>query len=380
MKLRAALLVALALVAGCAAPRDVNAPQVAPELIEPRPAAESAKDAVMRPVETGRFAWRIDSVKHCAYPAPGGDEGAWWVHDASTQLPGLDGASLRFCQWRGKTILSRWAVHAVVEQSGRQLYASPRLGDELNWYEVATLPERTGFALVVGLTNHAGQREWMASAQVIPYDRGFREARAMGAGIFGGTMLSPDRTRLIAWHGQHANMMEGVVINCLLCQQHMTVREYTWGEGWEPRPGPERRTRLMYTLGSPNAALEPPVAPRAAEVYQTGMELIREGDLVKARDVLAAAFGLDPTFADAANEMGYTYILREQWAEAIAPLEEALKVDPHHGGARFNLALALTRLGRHKEAREHAIHAVLLQPGREEPRALYEEIRRAMGS
>ena len=346
----------------------------------PQTAARTAADGDARLIEPGRFTWDEDVGKICAYPDPTKSPGSWWTHVAALELPGLEGAAARFCQWRGESIMQRWAVHLRVDRGITRLYESPRLGDELNWYDVATHPNRPGFALVVGLIEHAGPREWSATAAIIPYENGFGDVRPVLGGIFGGTALAADRLKLYGWHGQHANSMEGVVINCPLCPQHMTVTEYTWGEHWEARPGKERRTRLPYTPGDSKAAQELPVHPRALEVYNQGLALVGRGELEKARNVLSAAFSLDPTFADAANEQGYACILQQKWAEAVVPLEEALKVDSLHPGARFNLALALSRLGKYREARQHALYAVLLQPGRDGPKALYDEIRRAMGS
>lgn len=379
MKRLAAYLLLFWLLAGCTPLREPGPAASNPAASRPEPAAAGAKDAPMRPLETGHFAWERDTARVCAYEQPG--PGAWWIHTAPLTLPGLDGAAVRFCQWRGESVLAPWGVYARVDRGITHLYESPRLGDELNWYDVITHPNQPGFALVVGLINHAGQREWTAAAAAVPHGgKEFGQVHFVGAGIFGGTALSPDRTRLHAWQGQHPTGMEGVVINCLLCPQHMTVTQYTWDERWEPKPGAEARTRLTYLPGSSQAVREPSVNPRALEIYAQGLALLQAGELGKARNTLAAAFGLDPTFADAAADQGYTYVLEQKWIEALAPLAEALKVDPLHPAARFNTALALARLGRYREAREHAIHAVLLQPGREEPRALYEEIRRAMGS
>ncbi|HWI61477.1 MAG TPA: tetratricopeptide repeat protein [Symbiobacteriaceae bacterium] len=380
---RLLILLLMLLLTGCVKqPAGTSAPpaDVPPPLSDPEPAAAGVRDAVARPVETGRFRWQADGGKLCPYPSPG-SAGSWRVHTATEPLPGLDGATVRFCQWRGESIQTRWAVYARVDRGVTHLAESQRLGDELDWYDVVTMPGRPGFALVAGLLNHAGQREWTAVAAVLPHSgTAFGEFRAVGSGHLGGTALAPDRARLYTWQGQPASGMEGVVINCLLCPQHQTVAEYTWGENWEPKLAAERRTRLPYLLGNPAALKELPVSPRAQELYGQGLELTRRGELEKAGNVLKAALALDPTFPDAAADLGYTIILRKEWEEALAPLEEAVRIDPLHPGARFNLALALTMLGRYREAREHAIHAVLLQPGREEPRALYEQIRWAMGS
>ena len=380
MKRHLVLLLVL-LLTGCLKPGGSSAPPVAvPPLSDPEPAAAGVKDAVTRPIETGRFRWQADAGKACPYPAPD-SAGGWRVHTATEALPGLEGVTVRFCQWRGESIKTRWAVYLRVDRGVTRLAESQRLGDELDWYDVVTMPGRPGFALVTGLINHAGQREWAAVAAILPHSgSAFGEMRSVGAGLLGGTALAPDRARLYTWQGQPASGMEGIVINCLLCPQHQTVAEYTWGENWEPKLSREQRTRLPHLLGSPAVLKELPVAARAQELHSQGLELISRGDLPKAGSVFKAALALDPTYADAAADLGYVQILQKEWAEALGPLEEALQIDQLHPGARYNLALALTFLGQYREAREHAIYAVLLQPGREEPRALYEEIRRAMGS
>ena len=379
MKRLAVLLLLFMLFVGCTSLREPGPAASNPAAPRPEPAAAGAKDAPMRPIETGHFTWERDTARVCAYDQTG--PGAWWIHAAPLALPGLDGAAVRFCQWRGESVQAPWGVYARVDRGITRLYASPRLGDELNWYDVVTHPNQPGFALVVGLINHAGERQWTASAAAVSYSgKEFDQVHFVGAGIFGGTALSADRTRLHTWQGQHPTGMEGVVINCMLCPQHMTVTQYTWGDRWDPKPGAEVRTRLTYLPGTREAVRELPVNPRALEVHAQGLALMQAGDLEKARNTLAAAFSLDPTFADAAADQGHACVLEQKWTEALVPLGEALKVDPLHPAARFDTALALARLGHYREAREHAIHAVLLQPGREQPRALYEEIRRAMGS
>src|SRR5207245_8341952 len=55
-----------------------------------------------------------------------------------------------------------------------------------------------------------------------------------------------------------------------------------------------------------------------------------------------------------------SYLALKRYPESIASLEQAVRVDPKHVGARFNLVNAYARAGRMKEAeKQQAVYADL---------------------
>jgi tetratricopeptide (TPR) repeat protein len=87
-------------------------------------------------------------------------------------------------------------------------------------------------------------------------------------------------------------------------------------------------------------------------------ELSRQGgDLDAAIQHFTKASKLDPTFADAYLGLGTTLVTEKKYAEAIPPLEVAVKLQPQNPVGHYSLATAYTRTGRKEEAqREFALH------------------------
>ncbi|MEP6958482.1 MAG: hypothetical protein ABI980_07105 [Nitrospirota bacterium] len=57
--------------------------------------------------------------------------------------------------------------------------------------------------------------------------------------------------------------------------------------------------------------------------------------------------------ADAHNKEGIARYNQEYWDAALTHFTEAAKVDPQAAEVHYNVALALDKLGKHKEATEH---------------------------
>jgi tetratricopeptide (TPR) repeat protein len=71
---------------------------------------------------------------------------------------------------------------------------------------------------------------------------------------------------------------------------------------------------------------------------------------------------LDAGFGDAFLGLGTTLLSAKRFADAIPPLEMAIKLEPRNPGAHYSLATALTRAGRKQDAdREFAIHRQMTQ-------------------
>jgi len=73
---------------------------------------------------------------------------------------------------------------------------------------------------------------------------------------------------------------------------------------------------------------------------------------------------LDAGFGDAFLGLGSALLSAKRFADAIPPLQTAVKLEPRNPGAHYNLATALTRAGRKEEAeKEFAIHRQMTQKG-----------------
>jgi len=74
-------------------------------------------------------------------------------------------------------------------------------------------------------------------------------------------------------------------------------------------------------------------------------------------DHFTRATKLDNGFAEAYLGLGSCLLAEKRFADAVAPLETAVKLQPDNPAAHYNLATALSRTGRKEEAdREFAIH------------------------
>jgi tetratricopeptide (TPR) repeat protein len=83
----------------------------------------------------------------------------------------------------------------------------------------------------------------------------------------------------------------------------------------------------------------------------------RAGDTAAAIDHYKRATTLDAGFAEAYVGLGSALVAEKRYAEAVPPLETGVKLSPDDPMAHYNLATALSRVGRKEEAdREFAIH------------------------
>jgi tetratricopeptide (TPR) repeat protein len=100
-------------------------------------------------------------------------------------------------------------------------------------------------------------------------------------------------------------------------------------------------------------------------------ELARQsGQWAEASEHFSRAAKLDPSFGDAFLGMGLSLLSEKKFAEAIPPLESAVKLQPANPGAHYNLAMAYSRTGRKLDAgREFAIHRQLTGDGQNQSHA-----------
>jgi Tfp pilus assembly protein PilF len=95
----------------------------------------------------------------------------------------------------------------------------------------------------------------------------------------------------------------------------------------------------------------------ASAEYILGELSRQEGDLDAAIAHFAKASQLDPTFADAFLGLGTSLVTEKKYAEAISPLEVAVKLQPENPAGHYSLATAYTRTGRKADAqREFELH------------------------
>ena len=93
------------------------------------------------------------------------------------------------------------------------------------------------------------------------------------------------------------------------------------------------------------------INPRNAGAEYVLGELARQArDWPRATDHFSKATRLDPTFADAFIGLGRSLIADRKFAEAVAPLEQAVKLQPENPAAHYHLAIAYSRTNRKAEA------------------------------
>jgi tetratricopeptide (TPR) repeat protein len=119
-----------------------------------------------------------------------------------------------------------------------------------------------------------------------------------------------------------------------------------------PNPGPDFQDEAKKEL---QQELEIDPANAGAE-YVLG-ELARQGqDLPEAVRRFTKATQLNPTFADAYLGLGMSLLAQKNYADAVAPLEAAVKLQPANPAGHYSLATAYARTGRKEDAaREFAL-------------------------
>jgi tetratricopeptide (TPR) repeat protein len=102
----------------------------------------------------------------------------------------------------------------------------------------------------------------------------------------------------------------------------------------------------------------------AGAEYVLGELARQESQWADAIKHFSRAAELDAGFGDAFLGWGSALLSAKRFAEAIPPLEAAVRLEPQNPGAHYNLATALTRAGRRQDAeKEFAIHRQMTQKG-----------------
>jgi tetratricopeptide (TPR) repeat protein len=152
-------------------------------------------------------------------------------------------------------------------------------------------------------------------------------------------------------------------------------KEYRWILQQDPKmPGVHFLIgRLLLSKPNPDAA----VADEAKQEFQQELEIDPNnagteyvlGELARQRqawDEAVAHFSratkLDATFGDAFLGLGASLAAAKQFADAIPPLQTAVRLEPQNPATHYNLAMAYSRTGRKEEAeKEFAIHRQMTQ-------------------
>jgi tetratricopeptide (TPR) repeat protein len=120
----------------------------------------------------------------------------------------------------------------------------------------------------------------------------------------------------------------------------------------KPNPTPDFAEQAKKELQA-ELAIDP---SNAGAEYVLG-ELARQAqDLPAAEQHFSKATQLEPNFADAYLGLGMALLEEKKYAEAVAPLEKAVKLQPGNPAGHYSLATAYSRTGRKDDAdREFAL-------------------------
>ena len=120
----------------------------------------------------------------------------------------------------------------------------------------------------------------------------------------------------------------------------------------KPNPGPDFQDEAKKELQQ-ELAIDP---ANAGAEYLLGEMARQSQDLPEAIRHFTKATQLNPNFADAYLGLGMSRLAEKNYAEAVAPLEAAVKLQPGNPAAHYGLATAYGRTGRKEDAdREFAL-------------------------
>lgn len=120
----------------------------------------------------------------------------------------------------------------------------------------------------------------------------------------------------------------------------------------------------MLALGLMGADLTPGelMFQEGAAYRSEGRQLQEAGDPYRALAAFRMAVVVNPTYAEAFNDLGVVLESVGRAGEAEEAYKRALQLDPYLGGAHSNLALLYEKAGKGKEAGEHWAARVRLGP------------------
>lgn len=102
---------------------------------------------------------------------------------------------------------------------------------------------------------------------------------------------------------------------------------------------------------------------RFASIHSTmGILYSQHGRLAEAAAEFNRALELDPTHAEASNNLGNILLQQGRWDEALASYRKALDLRPQYADAQNNIGLAMLQKGRLEEAIGHFLAALDYRP------------------
>ena len=137
------------------------------------------------------------------------------------------------------------------------------------------------------------------------------------------------------------------------------------GDDWPHR----LRSAHLVLLGRPRPALEAARAARALAPTGFAAQLsvfeaeVATGARRAAGETARSMVATHPAQPESHNAVGRAAMLARRWTDAEAAFGEALRLAPHEAVYRSNMALALERRGRRREAMQHFRGAVQSDPG-----------------
>jgi len=164
--------------------------------------------------------------------------------------------------------------------------------------------------------------------------------------------------RLLAGDPRHAGAWHGLGLIAQAAGQTALAAEYLQKA---VALAPDN-AQLQADLRSLQQAGTPHPAPQAEQLFVQGRQLVQQGRLEEAVATFRRALELDPSDAEAHNDLGN--ILRQLGQEeaAVACYREALRLKPHLSTAHANLGNMLAEEGKTEEARDRYQRAYRLVP------------------
>ena len=112
----------------------------------------------------------------------------------------------------------------------------------------------------------------------------------------------------------------------------------------------------------------------ALVAYKLAMALGKSGDISGEQTTLERCIVLNPSLAEAQNQLGYLAVRRGDTAQAESYYQAAVRASPSYVVAWINLAAALASDARWREAKDSLSHALAIDPGNAKARQLGQAI------
>jgi Flp pilus assembly protein TadD len=106
------------------------------------------------------------------------------------------------------------------------------------------------------------------------------------------------------------------------------------------------------------------VSPKAQQVYESALELIKAQQYEQAVEPLKNAIAIQPDYFHAYNDLGVLFMKLNKLDQAAEALRHAIKINGRVYLPQLNLGIVLNRLGKYKEAADLLTRLELANPDR----------------